>query len=327
MDQDPNMTRAAKAQKSPSSLHRQLASQILRYIRGNKLAPGARLREVALAQEFKVSRTPVRAALGHLARQGIVDASSHRGYAVGQGAEELETVSVDQGKTDDDALYMQLTKDYLEQRLEKIFTEADLVRRHKVPYSLLQRVLHRMAADLVIERNPGNGWRFGPGLTGEGPEKNSSLRFRLLIEPACLLEPGYSLDPARARLVRQDHEAIIALPRNKLSSVNIFHFYEMNAEFHELLAAGSNNPFLVQAVQQQNRLRRLVVYNWVYPLERIVESCLEHMEILTAVEKHDMERAATLMRRHLGAAYATEVVKGPKAAPNESGNTRRRKRR
>jgi DNA-binding GntR family transcriptional regulator len=319
VDQDPNMTRAAKAQKSPSSLHRQLASQIL--------APGARLREVALAQEFKVSRTPVRAALGHLARQGIVDASSHRGYAVGRGAEELETVSLDQGKTDDDALYMQLTKDYLEQRLEKIFTEADLVRRHKVPYSLLQRVLHRMAADLVIERNPGNGWRFGPGLTGEGPEKNSSLRFRLLIEPACLLEPGYSLDLARARLVRQDHEAIIALPRNKLSSVNIFHFYDMNAEFHELLAAGSDNPFLLQAVQQQNRLRRLVVYNWVYPLERIVESCLEHMEILTAVEKHDMERAATLMRRHLGAAYATEVVKGPKAAPNESGNTRRRKRR
>ena len=157
------MTRAAKVQKSPSSLHRQLANQILRHIRGNKLAPGTRLREVALAEEFKVSRTPIRGALGHLARQGILDSSSRRGYAVGQGAEELESVSLDESKTEDDALYMQLTKDYLEQRLEKNFSEADLLRRHKVRQSLLNRVLQRMAADLVIERNLGHGWRFGPG--------------------------------------------------------------------------------------------------------------------------------------------------------------------
>src|SRR5262249_11455973 len=160
------------------------------------------------------------------------------------------------------------------------------------------RVLHRMAADLVIERNPGHGWRFGPAFRLDEPEKSSSIRFRLMIEPAGLLEPGYSLDRARARLVRQDHEAIIATPRTKLSSISIFHFYEMNAEFHELLAAGTGNPFLVQVIQQQNRLRRLVVYNWVYPLERIIESCLEHMEILTAVEKQDMERASALMRHH-----------------------------
>jgi DNA-binding GntR family transcriptional regulator len=318
------MTRVAKPKKSPSNLHRQLANQILRYIRGNKLAPGAPLLEVVLAQELKVSRTPVRAALGHLAQQGIVDAGSRRGYAVGRGAEELETVSLEKRATDDDALYMQITKDYLEQRLEKNFSEADLIRRYKVPYSLLLRVLHRMAADLVIERNPGHGWRFGAAFKLYEPEKNSSLRFRLMIEPGGLLEPGYSLDRARARLVRQDHEAIIALPRNKLSSVSIFHFYEMNAEFHELLAAGTGNPFLIQAVQQQNRLRRLVVYNWVYPLERIVESCLEHMEILTAVEKREMERASSLMRQHLRAAHETEVVEGPKAGAARPGRKARR---
>ena len=50
--------------------------------------------------------------------------------------------------------------------------------------------------------------------------------------------------------MRRDHEAIIATPRNKLSRVRLFHFYDMNAEFHELLAAGSGNNFLLQAVQQ-----------------------------------------------------------------------------
>lgn len=320
------MTRAAKVQKSPSSLHRQLANQILRHIRGNRLAPGTRLREVALAEEFKVSRTPIRAALGHLARQGILDSGSHRGYAVGQGAEQLEAMSLEESTTEDDALYMRIAKDYLERRLAKHFSEADLIRLYDVRYSLLLRVLHRMAADLVIERNLGSGWRFGAAFRLDEPDKNSSIRFRLMVEPAGLLEPGYSLDRARAKMVREDHEAIIATPRHELSSVSIFHFYDMNAEFHELLAAGTGNPFLVQAVQQQNRLRRLVVYNWVYPLRRIVDSCVEHMEILTAVEKHDMERAATLMRRHLRAAHETEVVKEAKAVPNRSVNTRKRKR-
>jgi DNA-binding GntR family transcriptional regulator len=302
------MSRAAKAHRSPSNLHRQLASQILRHIRGNELAPGTRLPEVALAQEFKVSRTPIRAALEHLAQQGVVESSSRRGYRVGRGAAEPEAVELVAATNDDDSLYMQIAKDYLERRLAKNFSEADLIRVHEVPYSLLHRVLHRMAADLVIERNPGSGWRFGPAFRLDEPDKQSSLRFRLMLEPAGLLEPGYSLDRARARMVRKDHEAIIATPRNELAKISVFHFYDMNAEFHELLAAGAGNPFLLQAVQQQNRLRRLVVYNWVYPLKRLVDSCLEHMEILTAVEKHDMERAAALMRFHLHAANDTEVV-------------------
>lgn len=302
------MTRAAKAKKSPTNLQRQLANQILRYILGNKLGIGAPLPEVTLADEFEVSRTPVRAALERLAKQGIVSSTSGRGYAVAQNAEELEGASLDDDESDDDALYMQITMDYLENRLDTHFSEADLMRRHKVRHGLLNRVLQRMASDLVIERNPGHGWRFAPAFKSEAAEKDS-FRFRMMIEPAGLLEPGYSLDRARARLVRQDHEAIIDTPRNKLARIRIMQFYNMNAEFHELLAAGTGNPFVVQAMQQQNRLRRLLVFRWSYPLERIAESCIEHMEILTAVEKNEMEWASTLMRRHLdlAARVATEA--------------------
>jgi DNA-binding GntR family transcriptional regulator len=320
------MTRGAVTAKNPSNLHREIASQILRYIRSKQLAAGARLGEVALAGELKVSRTPIRGALGLLEKQGLVNSSSRRGFAVGKGAEELESVTVGGGETEADALYMRIAKDYMEQRLEKNFSEADLIRRYKVRQSLLTRVLQRMAADLVIERNPGHGWRFGAAFKLDTPEKNRSLRFRLMIEPAGFLEPEYSLDRVRARLVRQEHEAVIATPRRKLASVNVFHFYNMNAEFHELLAAGTGNPFVVQAVQQQNRLRRLVVYNWVYPLERIVDSCVEHMEILTAVERRDMERAAMLMRRHLFAADGTKTVTGARTTRNQSVARRNKQR-
>lgn len=317
------MPRAATA-KRPSNLQRQLANQIIRYIRTNELAAGAPLPEVPLAEEFKVSRTPVRAALERLAAQGIVDATSRRGYAVGHKAGEVgaTATSRDADESDDDSLYTRLTTDYLQDRIAGQFSEADLMRRYKVRHGLLNRVLQRMAADLVLERNPGHGWSFAPAFKSDEAE-TESFRFRAIIEPAGLLEPGYSLDRARAERVRRDHEAIIAMPRNKLSRVRLFHFYDMNAEFHALLAAGSGNNFLLQAVQQQNRLRRLLIYNWSYPLERIVESCIEHMELLTAVEKGEMERAATLMRRHLQLAQRVRVE--PDKARAKSPGARKKK--
>lgn len=320
------MTRAGKARR-PSNLQRQLANQIVRYIRNNNLAPGAPLPEVPLADEFKVSRTPVRAALERLAAQGIVDATSRRGYAVGHKAGEVASATTREAdEPDDDALYTQITVDYLEDRLASQFSEADLMRRYKVRHGLLNRVLQRMAADLVLERNPGHGWSFAPAFKSEEAE-TESYRFRAIIEPAGLLEPGYALDLARAARVRRDHEAIIATPRNKLARIRLFHVYDMNAEFHELLAAGSGNNFLLQAVQQQNRLRRLLIYKWSYPRERIVESCIEHMELLTAVEKGEMEWAATLMRRHLELAARVlaepDKVRGKRAAAPGSASSRR----
>jgi DNA-binding GntR family transcriptional regulator len=309
--QEYDMTRAAE-EKSRSNLQRQLASQILRYIRNNNLVPGAPLPEMRLAEEFKVSRTPVRAALEHLASQGIVDSTSRRGYAVAQSAKEISAAPRDADTFDDDALYMRITTDYMEDRLDVQFTEADLMRRYEVGHGLLNRVLQRMARDLVIERNPGHGWRFAPVFKSDDADMGS-YRFRTIIEPAALLEPGYTLDRSRAAQVRREHEAIIATPRNKLSRIRLFHFYDMNAEFHELIAAGSGNAFLLQAVQQQNSLRRLLIYRWPYPLERIIESCKEHLELLGAVEKGEMEWASTLMRRHLE--LAARVLSEPQKAP------------
>lgn len=46
------------------------------------LAPGTRLDEQALAERFKVSRTPVREALRHLASAGLVEMRRHQGAIV-----------------------------------------------------------------------------------------------------------------------------------------------------------------------------------------------------------------------------------------------------
>jgi DNA-binding GntR family transcriptional regulator len=147
----------------------------------------------------------------------------------------------------------------------------------------------------VISRNQGRGWSFAPMLRSADAEAES-YRFRMAIEPAAILEPGYRLDMARAAASRRAHEEILATSAERLSP---FQFFAVNAEFHELVASGSGNAFMAQAVQQQNRLRRLLNLQWTHAAQRVAESCAEHLEILDALEAGDYEWAAALLRRHL----------------------------
>jgi GntR family transcriptional regulator, vanillate catabolism transcriptional regulator len=52
------------------------------WILHGEVRPGARLEEIPLAEKLGVSRTPVRAALGTLATEGLIDHQPKRGYQV-----------------------------------------------------------------------------------------------------------------------------------------------------------------------------------------------------------------------------------------------------
>lgn len=72
--------------RSGPELLRTLSEQVYRYLHeallGGALAPGDRLPESGLAERFNVSRTPVRAVLQQLERDGLVVSQPHRGTAV-----------------------------------------------------------------------------------------------------------------------------------------------------------------------------------------------------------------------------------------------------
>lgn len=301
------MSNKVSAGKEVSKLQRQLASKIARYIRTQSLPHGTKLTELGLAEIFKVSRTPVRAALELLAQLDVVETAQSRGFVVSKQALDFDEAFLEEGALEDDALYLRIASDFMADELGEQFSEADLMRRYGIGRGLLNRVLRRMALDLVIERNQGHGWRFLP--TFKSPEaEDESYRFRLIIEPAAILEPGYAIDMVRAEASRRDHEAILAMSPDQVSQ---FQFFAVNAEFHELIAAGSHNEFIVQAVQQQNRLRRLLNLQWPNAEQRIIESCVEHMAMLTAIEQGDMEWAAALMRRHLEMASRPDLSDWP----------------
>ena len=298
----------------PSRLQSELLSRILDVIRTDELAPGARLAEIALAERLQVSRTPVRAALNHLAQRGLVQRGKRRGYVVGAAPPAARKQPPQPGPNEADRLFLAIARDRRMERLPEEVSEGDLMRRYGVTRATVQRVLVRLGEVAAVQRKPGHGWRFLPTIS-DPQARAESLRFRLAIEPAALLEPGYRLPSGWIDDMRRRHQAVLATPWSETASIA---FYEMNAQFHEGLVAGSHNRYWLVAIQQQNRLRRFQNYDWRLGYERVAASCREHLQILERLAAGDRVAAAALMRQHLEIVEKLPVVFASGSAPRES---------
>jgi DNA-binding GntR family transcriptional regulator len=292
---------------APSRLQRELSAGILELIRAEKLAPGTRLAEVALAERLQVSRTPVRAALKLLARRRLIRVGESRGYFVTDTVLPAQMPPAKPAPDEADRLFVAIARDRRSGRLPADVSERDLMQRYDATRPVVQRVLTRLAEVAAVQRKPGHGWRFQP-IIADAQARAESYRYRIVIEPAGLLEPGFRLDPAWTAEMRRRHQETMKRPWSDTASIAL---YDMNAAFHEGLAAASGNRFLLVAVQQQNRLRSFANYDWTYGYERVLVNCREHLAILDRLEAGERDAAATLMRRHLeGASRVKRITDG-----------------
>src|SRR5882724_1593814 len=280
----------------PTQLQQQLAEQIVAHIQNNGLRRGEHLTELVLTEALRVSRTSVRAALQYLAALGIVAPSGpRRGFRVRAPATALAKLTRGGAPSDEEALYVKVADEYVRGYLPERFSEADMLKRYGINRGLLLRVLQRMSREGLVERNPGYYWQF-TALLKSGKSHDDSYRFRLTVEPAALLEPGFLLDRKWAARCRREHEAILGMRRSQVSTLR---FFDINADFHATLAACTGNHFFRHAIQFQNQLRRFVNHSGTCGLERITASCEEHLAILTALERDERDLAASLMCLHL----------------------------
>ncbi len=284
-----------KRRSSTSSLQARLASRILIHARERGYGPGAWLSENALAQTFGVSRTPIRGALAALSTRGLLNVVPRRGYVLKRAVRDQDLVPYAEFAGEDEKLVQRMAADRCAGALADSVSETDMMKRYGVGRGTLARVLNQMVQDNIIERRNGHGWRFLPAPDATQLSQDS-YRFRLLVEPACVLEPTFRLDKARAIRLRQTHAALLEEGLEKLNSIQ---FFELNAEFHEFVAACSHNRFLEQAVINQNRIRRFFSYIAVFATERMRVSCSEHVAILDRLMAGEREHAATLLWRHL----------------------------
>ncbi|HEY0293763.1 MAG TPA: GntR family transcriptional regulator, partial [Bordetella sp.] len=229
------------APKRASPLQIDIARRIARQVVEGELAPGSHLTEEALAAEFKVSRSPVRAALQLLAGRGLIQYRTNSGYFVLERQEGMEQPDFEESGMGIDGLYQQLVDARARRLLPDTVLEKDLLLAYPVSRRLLAKALMRMLADGLVEKRPGHGWAFLPSL--ETPEALAeSYRFRMLVECGGLLEPTFSADSVQLARCRQAYEQWIASDFTDLSPGK---FFTLNASFHEMLARFSGNRFIL----------------------------------------------------------------------------------
>jgi DNA-binding GntR family transcriptional regulator len=279
-----------------SALASQISLGILEGIQTGKFAPGSHLTEQAIADEFRVSRSPARQALKGLKDLNVIRHHAHRGCFVASLPQtRLETARRRLLESDDDAPYRDIATQRLDGRLPEAFTEADLGRRFGLSRAETGRIVDRMLHEGWIERRPGYGWSFVPILTTP-TSFDLGYRFRRIIEPAALLEPTFKPNPEAFARCRAEQQA---LADGRLKMTGSVQLYQSGSRFHEVLARCSGNPFFLDAVQRINRLRRLLEYRIMIDTRPFFNQAREHLTILDLVEAGKMKAAAGMMKRHL----------------------------
>lgn len=278
-----------------ASLTNQVALKIVDYIERNHLARGDHLGAQRFADAFKVSRSPVRNALIKLSGLKVVEARKNRGFFLLAGPSALPEVRRLISVPLEDELYLRVAQDRLIGRLADRITEAELARRYLVTRSQLRRMLARMAKEGWVARKPGYGWQFLPVLTSR-EAVFQSYSFRKAIEPAAILEPTYHMDEKTYLHCRARQTELLGADMERLTPVHVF---ELGCDFHETVVGCSQNPYPLDELRRQNRLRRLMEYRIALDKDRIRRQCREHLEIIDRIEAGDRAGAAELMRRHL----------------------------
>ena len=296
-------TSAVEAAVPLTPLQTRVAREIIALARREDLAIGDRLAESLLAEKIGTSRTPVNAALHHLASLGVVYYDANRGFFMAQPARDVTEVAEQFFNEPDDPLYLKIADDRLARRLPDVVSEADLMRQYDSSRSELRRVLSRMQEEGWLERQVGHGWQFMPMIDSVDAYEESYL-FRAAIEPTGVMSPTFKANRVELEELRRRQEFIAGSGYLTMNSVELF---EANSEFHETIAKWSGNRFIAQSVRRMDRLRRLVEYRQARSRKPRQEQAKEHLAILDAIAQHDLLKAATLLREHLDGARRAKV--------------------
>lgn len=279
-------------QDRTAKTHAGLARRVLEQARLLRLRPGDHLPEQAFANACGVSRTPMRGAFKLLEANGLIE---HRATA---GCFLLADPGGDTGRLEswldrvETGLAETILADRAARRLDEDISVSFLIRRYTATRTTVLNALTILQSDGIITRIPGHAWRFRPLLDTPNAVADS-LQFRLILEPAAILAPGFNLDPAAARSVR------LGLQKALTGRIGNAAFHKLDTDFHSLVALGSGNRFASDTLLAHHRLRQITQKDLSTPEFRLRQSSEEHLTILDSLERRQFDVAADQMALHL----------------------------
>lgn len=283
-----------------TELTARLSAEIITHLREQNAPIGQRLTERALAERLQVSRSPIRKALQQLHRDGVIERTESGRYLVAR-----HDAAEPRRERLEDEVYLRIANDVLDGLLPERVTKSALLRRYELTKAQLDQLLIRISNEGWISPLPGYGWTFRPVLTSLKSYQDS-YRFRLLIEPAVVLEPTFQLDRDAIEQRKAEQQRLVG---EGVTSVSAARLFELNTGFHETIARCGNNEFFLHSLTRLNRVRRLIEYRQALDPRRAALRCREHVALADLLLAGDLTEASAFLHRHLssvGAEKSTE---------------------
>ncbi len=192
-----------------------------------------------------------------------------------------------------DDIYPRLFDAILEQRIAPAsrFTEESLGQRFGVSRSVIRRVLARLSHQQVIILRPNHRAQVA---APDAQQARQILEARRLTEVTVVQLACAQAKPAQVRQLRE----LIARERECIERDQRGPAIRLSGEFHLQLAAIAANAPLAQFLNSLVPLTSLIIAQYE------AQACTycawqEHMGIVEAVERGDVEKAVSLMTQHL----------------------------
>lgn len=254
---------------------------------GQNAEPGTRINEAELAEELRVSRTPVRKVLKQLQAEGVVEYIQHKGFRLVKPDRLSPTCD---GISD--LLDERMMRDMALGEFSAPMSERALMHRYDVPHGALTSTLRRLMRDQLVEPSAGRGWIFAD----VGPVAlENSYRFRQIIEPAAILSDSFEPDTSAFKALDEEHASAIA----NIQKIDRRRLFDLDAKFHRQVALSVKTSYMADTIDRQNNIRRVNEYVGAVRIDRLRNSMLEHRGIIEAILGHEGQLAAALMRVHL----------------------------
>lgn len=176
-----------------------------------------------------------------------------------------------------------------------VLEEAPLMARHGVSRTPVREAFIQLETIGLIKRLPRKGAiLFKPTLE----------EFLAILEVHARLE-GQAAGLAARRMTAEQaqtlEDVVVACETHarEKGDADPYGYYRLNLKFHETVALGAGNPYLVEMIK--THARKLLAYyraRYRYP-GSIPTSAREHREIATLIQEHKREEAEEAMTRHV----------------------------
>jgi DNA-binding GntR family transcriptional regulator len=280
-----------------TELYAEIAREVIRTCQQQAMPLGALIGEQTFAKRLGVSRAPVRRALAILESQGIVEQKPGVGYLLRKNDFDNVSLLLSNNGGDEQGLITELMADRAHGSLAQEVSENELIVRYNSSRGAVRKALQRLAAENLVFRQRGHGWKFVDSLDNE-QAISESYAFRIEVECGALRQKAYKVDPNQLKALRAQHIGFI---EKEPSQVTREEWFWINANFHEAIGAWSGNRFFHQAIKQQNSLRRMHQYADFASLsnDEVQISCKQHLDIMDALREGKLTLAEDLLRKHL----------------------------